>query len=67
MTTKIACSACRTIFEAGATSCPNCGLQLVAQALPVISQKPWWRTFYGVIIIVCALVALLILASEIVK
>jgi hypothetical protein len=63
--TKIACSACHSIFHAGVTSCPNCGLQLVAHALPVVPQKPWWRTFSGILTILFALIALAIIVSEI--
>jgi predicted amidophosphoribosyltransferase len=51
MSAKIACSACRAQFDAGPTVCPSCGLQLTAQALPVIVRKPWWKTWPGILII----------------
>lgn len=40
METRIACSACRAVFAAGAVTCPRCGLQLTAQALPVVEPQP---------------------------
>jgi hypothetical protein len=62
MTTKIACSACHSVFAAGATSCPNCGLQLVAYALPVAPKKAWWKTGSGIVIILSVLALLVAIA-----
>ena len=48
MTTQIACSACRAVFSAG-EFCPNCGLQLTAQAVAVVApRKSIWPVFLGI-------------------
>jgi hypothetical protein len=38
-TMAIACSVCHAAIMPGATVCPGCGLQLVAQAVPVIRRR----------------------------
>lgn len=62
MTTQIACSACRAVFAAGAGSCPNCGLQLTAQALPVKQierpRSPLWPVILGAILILVLIMSI---------
>jgi hypothetical protein len=38
-TSMIACSVCHTVIQPGSTSCPGCGLALVAQAVPVVRAR----------------------------
>lgn len=50
MTTEIACSACHAVFHAGATTCPNCGIQLTAQAIPVVYREEPRFTLWAVLL-----------------
>ncbi len=54
----LACSACKHVLPTGATSCPNCGILLTAQAVPVMQKRtPLWAWLVGVAVLfylVCA-------------
>ena len=62
--TTIACSACRTILPAGSAFCPGCGLQLTAQAVPVV-QPP--RSIFVSALIAAGVILLIAVIGAIVS
>ncbi len=62
MTAQVACSACSAMFEVGPTHCPSCGLQLTAQAIPVVIARryriPTWAIICGAIVLFFAIAAI---------
>ena len=61
MTTGIDCSACNAIVQQGSKFCPGCGLQLTAQAAPVVERVlaplfPWWGWVLVAFVVVIGIV-----------
>jgi hypothetical protein len=54
------CSVCRTQFAVGAHACPGCGLQLVAQASPVVRVR---RPFFSFLSVTVAAIAVFFAVS----